>query len=234
VVSRTFETGLRGEFDAPATVGGRFSWDANLFRTDVDDDIYAVATSLSTGYFQNIGGTRRQGADIALNYRNGPLRASLNYSYIAATLQSTFLLPSPLNSAADEDGNILVKAGDTLPGIPANRVKLNADYSVTPKWSVGGDLVYESSQYFRGDESNQMEPLPGFAFLNLHSSYGFTDSVTWWLDIVNVTNSKYATFGVLGDPTGVGTPGVPNDNPDYRFESPGAPISVFSGIRLRI
>jgi len=158
----------------------------------------------------------------------------LSYSHVDATFQSTFLLPSALNSAADADGNILVSAGDRLPGIPADRVKLDADYALLQDWSVGGALVYESAQYFRGDEANRMAPLPGFAFLNLHTSYNVTRSLTWWLDLVNVTDTKYATFGVLGDPTRVGAPGVNDDNPDYRFESPGAPFSVFSGIRLKL
>ncbi len=233
VVSHTYEAGLRGKFDA---ADGRVSWNAGLFRTDVDDDIYAVATSLSSGYFRNIGGTRRQGADLGLKYRTEGLSLSLDYSYVAATFQSTFLLPSPLNSAADGNGNILVRSGDTLPGIPAHRLKLGADYTLLPRWTVGGDLVYESAQYFRGDESNQMKPLAGFAVLNLHTSYAVRDAVTLYLDIVNAADARYATFGVLGDPTGVGAPGIPANGKgvDYRFESPGAPVSAFGGVRIQI
>ena len=232
VVSHTYEAGLRGQFDA---LDGRLIWNANLFRTDVDDDIYAVATSLSSGYFQNIGGTRRQGADLGLKYRGHGFSTSLNYSHVAATFQSSFLLPSLLNSADDGNGDILVKVGDALPSIPTDRVKLDADYRVTPQWIIGGSLVYESSQYFRGDESNQIQPLPAFAILNLHTSYQILDSLTWWLNVTNVTNAKYATFGALGDPTGVGAPGVSGDaGADNRFESPAAPLSIFSGFRLRV
>lgn len=238
VVSHTYEAGLRGHFDDAAYFGGQLSWNASLFRTDVDDDIYAIATSLSSGYFQNIGGTRREGADLALNYRTGRLNASFGYSYVAATFRAIFLLPSPLNSGADDNGNVVVKPGDTLPGIPAHRVKLGADYAVTGSWAVGGTLVYESAQYFRGDESNQMKPLAGFAVLNLHSSYAVTDSVSLFVNVINVTNARYATFGVLGDPAGVGAPGIrPNGSTtavDYRFESPAPPLSAFAGIRLRV
>jgi hypothetical protein len=61
-----------------------------------------------------------------------------------------------------------------------------------------------------------------------------------FLEVLNVTNAKYATFGVLGDPTGIGAPGVPpnaNTNDpgvDNRFESPAPPLSAFAGVRIRI
>jgi hypothetical protein len=43
---------------------------------------------------------------------------------------------------------------------------------------------------------------------------------------------------VLGDPTGIGAPGIPvnavTNGPgvDNRFESPAAPISAFGGVRV--
>ncbi len=237
VVSHTYEAGLRGRFAVDDIFGGVLSWNGSLFRTDADDDIYGVATSLSTGYFQNIGGTRREGGDIGLNYRTTRLNAYLDYSYVAATFQATFLLPSPLNRGADANGDILVMPGDTLPGIPAHRVKLGADYIVTQDWAIGGTVTYQSAQYFRGDESNQMKPLPGFAVLGLHTTYAVTDSISVFANIVNATDARYATFGVLGDPTGVGAPGVPRPGSampvDYRFESPAMPFSLFAGLRFR-
>ena len=57
--------------------------------------------------------------------------------------------------------------------------------------------------------------------------------------MVNATNTQYATFGVLGDPTGIGAPGIPADattngpGVDNRFESPAPPISAFAGVRVR-
>ena len=238
VVSHTWEAGLRGHFSAAEIGPGQFTWNASLFRTDVDDDIYGVATSLSAGYFQNIGGTRRQGAELGLRYADDRLSAFLNYSYVDATFQSSFLLNSSLNPYADMYGDIQVRPGDILPGIPAHRIKAGADFHVTSSWLVGMDLVYESPQYFRGDESNQMGSLPGYAVVNLHSRYELTDHVELFVNVVNALDAKYATFGVLGDPTGIGAPGIPvnatTNGPgvDNRFESPAPPISAFGGVRL--
>lgn len=238
VVSRTWEAGLRGHFAVEEIGPGQFAWNASLFRTDVDDDIYGVATSLSTGYFQNIGGTRREGAELGLQYRDDRLTAFLDYSYVDATFESTFLLNSPQNAYANANGDIGVHPGDTLPGIPAHRIKAGADYRVLPSWSVGADVVYEGSQYFRGDESNQMGPLPSYTVVNLHSKYELTDNIELFVNVVNALNAKYATFGVLGDPTGVGAPGIApgavTNGPgvNNRFESPAAPISAFGGVRI--
>ncbi len=239
VVSHTWEAGLHGHFSASEIGAGQFAWNASLFRTNVDDDIYGVATSLSTGYFQNIGGTRRQGAELGLQYRDDRLTAFLNYSYVAATFESAFLLNSAQNAFADTNGNIQVEPGDVLPGIPAHRIKAGADYRVLPAWSIGVDVVYESSQVFRGDESNQMGPLAGYTAVNLHSKYDVTDRIELFANVVNALNAKYATFGVLGDPTGIGAPGIPpgavTNGPgvNNRFESPAAPISAFGGVRIK-
>ena len=238
VVSHTWEAGLRGNFSAPELAAGQFRWNAGFFRTDVDNDIYGVATSVSTGYFQNIGGTRRQGAEIGLNYRDERFSAFFNYSYVAATFKSPLLLGSPQNPYADTNGNIQVRLGDTLPGIPAHRVKIGGDYRIIPSWLIGADLVYESGQYFYGDESNQLMPLPGYAVVNLHSRYEVTDNIELFVNVANALNASFATYGILGDPTGVGAPGVPpnattnGSGVNNRFESPAPPISAFGGIRV--
>jgi iron complex outermembrane recepter protein len=100
---------------------------------------------------------------------------------------------------------------------------------------VGGTVTYEGAQYFRGDESNQMKPLPGFAVLNLHSTFDVVEGFELFLNLENALNARYSTFGLLGDPTSIGAPGVPAGagsnglGVDSRFESPAPPISVFGG-----
>ena len=238
VVSHTWEAGLRGGFSGTYLGAGQITWNADFFRTEVDDDIYGVATSVSTGYFQNIGGTRRQGTELGLKYSDERLTAFLDYSYVAATFESSLLLNSPQNPFANADGNIQVRPGDTLPGIPTHRIKAGADYRVMPSWIVGADVVYESGQYFYGDESNQLGQLPGYAVVNLHSRYEVTDNVELFVDVVNALNASYETYGILGDPTGIGAPGIPpnavTNGPgvNNRFESPAPPISAFGGIRI--
>jgi len=228
VVSHSYEAGLRGSWND-------LTWNAGLFRTDVDDDIYGVATSISTGYFQNIGGTRRQGAELGLRYRTGGLSVFADYSYIDASFQSGLLINSPSNPFQDPNGNIQVTRGDRLPGIPRHRLKAGADAELSAGWIVGGTVTWVSDTYYRGDEANLMAPLAGYAVVNLHSSYDLTKWMTLTLRIENALNAHYANFGVLGDPTGVGAPGIPADGSsvDPRFQSPGAPLAAFGGVKVR-
>jgi len=155
-----------------------------------------------------------------------------NPSLVDATFQSPLTLASPNNPAADANGNIQVQPGDRLPGIPLNQLKFGADYRITPEWTFGGVVTYFSSQFLRGDESNQNAPIPGYAVLNLHSSYTVTEHLELFVNVNNVTDTRYATFGAYGDPTGVNAPWIPpgavTNGPgvNNRFLGPGAPLSV--------
>jgi iron complex outermembrane receptor protein len=239
VVSRSFEAGLRGRLSLVGDGDGGLVWNAGLFRTELRDDIYGVATSLSTGYFQNIGGTRRQGAEIGVTYRDTGWVAYANYSLVDATFRSGFTLSSPANPFQDTNGDITVRRGDRLPGIPRHRLKAGIDYHPSEAWLVGAGATVVSANYYRGDESNQLAPLPGYAVLTLHAAWSLNPQIELFAHLDNALDARYATFGVLGDPTGIGTPGVPptavtsGAGVDNRFQSPAAPIAVYGGLRLR-
>ena len=240
VVSHTVELGLRGKVAAAPGTNGEVSWNLSMFRTQLHDDIYGISTNLYQGFFQNIGDTRRQGIEAGLGYRSSRLSAYLNYSFIQATFQSAFLVPSSSNPYADAAGNIQVEPGDLFPGIPEHRVKLGADYGIIPAWTVGATLNIVSSSYYAGDQSNQLEPLPGFTVVSLHSTYRPSAHLELFASINNLLDRKYASFGLLSDPTGVGAPGIPpgavTNGPgvDNRFQSPAAPFQAFAGVRFTL
>jgi iron complex outermembrane receptor protein len=236
VVAHTVELGLRGRSTTP---DGRFSWNASVFRTDSDDDIYGAATSASSGFFQNIGSTRRQGFETSLNYQGRQWLGYAQYSYVDATFRSPLLLHSPSNPFQDGNGNIQVIPGDRLPLIPLSRIKFGADYSLRQDWSVGGSLVLATGSFYRGDESNQNPQLPGYHVVSLRTSYRLTQQVELFANVQNLFDERYATFGLFGDPTGVGAPGVPSNagsndpGVDNRFQSPGMPRAYFGGLKIR-
>lgn len=240
VVARTAELGLRGNFLGGAGAGKRGSWNLSLFRTDLHDDIDAIATSVSQGFFQNIGDTRRQGIEAGLKYQAGPWSAYLNYSYVDATFESALTLPSPSNPFHDVNGDIQVQPGDRLPGIPQHRLKAGADFDVQPGWTLGATLLVVSDQTYFGDESNQNAPMSGYHVVGLHCSYRIGRSMQVFATVRNLLNAKYATYGTFGDPTGVGAPGIPagavanGPGVDDRFQSPAAPTSVYVGVRVTL
>ncbi|HEY2783112.1 MAG TPA: TonB-dependent receptor [Steroidobacteraceae bacterium] len=236
VVAHTLELGLRGRSSAG---DARLSWDASVFRTNSEDDIYGISTSISTGFFQNIGSTRRQGFEASMNYQGRRWSGYAQYSYIDATFRSPLLLNSPSNPFQDADGNIQVLPGNRLPLIPMSRIKLGADYAVSPHWSVGGSLLAATSSFYRGDESNQNPQLPGYHVMSLRTSYRLNKQVELFANVQNLFDERYSTLGLFGDPTGVGAPGVPPDagsndpGVDNRFQSPGMPRAYFGGVKIR-
>jgi iron complex outermembrane receptor protein len=235
VIAHTLELGLRGRSSAGDK---HLSWNASIFRTNSVDDIYGVATSVSTGFFQNIGSTRREGFEGSLNYLGRRWSGYAQYSHIDATFRSPLLLNSPSNPFRDQDGNIQVLPGNRLPLIPLSRIKLGADFSVSHYWSVGGSLVLATGSFYRGDESNQNPQLPGYHVVSLRTSYRLNDRVELFANVQNLFDERYSTLGLFSDPTGVGAPGVPlsagSNDPgvDNRFQSPGMPRAYFGGLKI--
>ena len=236
VVSKTAEVGARGTLSGASL--GKFGWDLSIYRTNSENDIYGISTTIASGFFQNVGSTRREGGDLDLTYQMGRMSAYLQYSYLKATFRSAFLEPSPANPFQDANGNVQVNVGDELPLIPKSRVKLGADVKVLPHWSVGGTVSYIGPSFYRGDEANLNPELPGYTVASLRTSYQFSRHLQIFANIQNVFDRRYSTYGIFGDPTGVGAPGVPaggeSGDPDVdpRFQSPAMPRAYFGGVKI--
>ncbi|MGP8034725.1 MAG: TonB-dependent receptor [Steroidobacteraceae bacterium] len=237
VIAHTAELGLRGKTPGGST---ELTWNLSVFRTLLHDDIYGIATSVSQGFFQNIGDTRRQGIEAGLSYRSGRWSAFLNYSLVQAAFESALVVPSPSNPYRDARGDIQVEPGDQLPGIPEHRLKLGFDFQVAPAWTIGATVNVVSSAYYAGDEANLLAPLPGYAVVNLYARVRPLPHVEIFASINNLFDRRYATWGILSDPTGIGAPGIPpaavSNAPgvDNRFLSPAAPCEAFAGVRLTL
>jgi iron complex outermembrane recepter protein len=236
VVSKTVEVGARGSV-ADASLG-KLGWDLSVYRSNSENDIYGISTSIASGFFQNVGSTRREGADLSVTYQTEIVSAYVQYSYLKATFRSPLLEPSPANPFHDANGNIQVNVGDALPLVPKSRAKVGADVMVLPHWSVGGTWSYVGPSFYRGDEANLNPQLPGYSVASLRTSYQFGKHVQVFANIQNLFDRHYSTYGILGDPTGVGAPGVPADgefgDPDVdpRFQSPAMPRAYFGGVKI--
>ncbi|HEY2683130.1 MAG TPA: TonB-dependent receptor [Steroidobacteraceae bacterium] len=236
VVAKTVELGARGTFSDPHL--GKLSWDLSAYRSNSENDIYGISTTIASGYFQNVGSTRREGADLDLTFQTGKASAYAQYSYLKATFRSPFLEPSPANPFQDADGNIRVNAGNVLPLIPETRIKVGADVEVAPHWSLGGTWSYVGPSYYRGDEGNLNPELPGYTVASLRTSYQFGKHWRVFANVQNLFDRHYSSYGILGDPTGVGAPGVPADGEfgdphvDPRFQSPAMPRAFFGGVKI--
>jgi outer membrane receptor protein involved in Fe transport len=230
VIAHTWEAGLRGAASAPYE--GKITYNIGLFRTTLDDDIQFVnSVTLDRAYFANVGQTRRQGVDINLRYKNDRWDAYIAYSYTDATFQTGYIEDAGSNPNPDANGNLDINRGDRLPGVPAHQGKIGVNYKLTEQWTVGAVGLAQSGSYLFGDESNVTPKLPGFATLNLTTSYQITPHIQIFGSVENVTDTKYYTFGTFAPTSQVYLAQAPTaTNP--RSYSPAAPVGGFGGVRF--
>lgn len=184
VTARTFELGARG------TLFGKLTWNAAVYDSRLSNDIQFIATSTTFGYFFNVGDTERRGVELGAQGQFGKLSLSANYGYVQAAYRS------PFTTAAGED----VASGDRIPGIPSSSFKLRAGYAVTDRLRIGAALIGVSDQYAHGNENNA-DPagkVPGYAIVNLDAQYRIGKALTVALDIDNLFDRTYATYGLSG------------------------------------
>ena len=197
VVSSTVEVGARGTWRATA-------WSAAAYRTDLRDDLAFIASNAgaaNTGYFRNVGRTRRQGVELATSTRLAAVTIALRYSMLDARFRSPFSAASPANSEADAGGAIDVRPGNRIPGIPAQSGKLRVDWDAAPGLSLGASAVVVARQYARGDENNadRSGRVPGYGVVHVDAEYRLTPRVTLFAQIDNLFDRRYANFGLLGE-----------------------------------
>jgi len=218
VVATTYELGWRVRAS-----GGRVDASADVYRTDVRDDIFFIASTVTGGYFQNIGATRRRGVELALLWL-GPAgaRAYANYGYTRATFETTATLATTRDTAGET-----VTPGDELPMVPDHRV--NAGLAVPmlrPRGTETGvalmaalDARYVGRQWLRGDEANVTRRLSDYAVADLSLTLTWRDLELRGA-VRNMFDRRVCNFGTFAEnPTAPGTP-------VQRWLTPGLPRHV--------
>lgn len=224
VVTKSVEAGIR------SNPGTDVQWMAGVFHsTNHDDILFQQAGGLpSQGYFDNVGKTRRLGAELGFLANLESVRLAASYTYMKATFETPFISFSPNNP---QGPNRQVEAGDSIPGLPDHNLKLAADWQATSTVSLGSDLQYRSSQYFRGDEANENDQLSGYTVVNARASYRPSDEFELYGRVQNVFDTEYETFGVYGESDEV----LEEVYPDFEgedFVGPGAPRTFKAGVKI--
>jgi outer membrane receptor protein involved in Fe transport len=222
----TYDVGMRGTLNGLLGTDA-LEWNVGAYQTDLKDDIYFISVGNGQGFFDSIGNTRRRGLEAGLSGKKDKWGFGVNYSLTDATFQDSFAMISNDNSSAtlnstQDFGEIQVKPGNRMPGVPLHNLNANISYDVNDKWTVGLTAVAHSESFVRGNENNKHEKgviryvpsalngftalpptnnpgkVPGYATFNFQTSYKFTPEWTATLLINNVFDKEYFTAGRLG------------------------------------
>ena len=196
VVAKTMEAGARGKL---SLLDSNLNWNTAVYNSYNFNDIQFISASATSGYFQNVGKTRRTGFELNLNTKLDKLFLAASYGYVDAIFRSDFDVTSAANSSA-VNSVIHVSKGNTIPGIADQTLKLRTTYDMTPTWNLGSNIVFVSSQYAHGDENNQDSrgKVPGYGIMNLDTNYKINDSWTAFGLINNLLDKDYSTYGMVG------------------------------------
>jgi len=224
VIAKSFELGSRGFL-------GEVGYSLGLFHTLNKDDILFQTTGRSTGLFANVDQTRRAGIESSLQGQWQAFSWLMAYSFIEATFEDSFQALSPNHAFADDEGEISVRSGDRIPGIPQHQFKLSSDYQFTSGLSLGLDILSNGNQVLRGDESNQLDEVSGYTMVSMRARYSVNEKLEVFAKIDNLFDREYESFGLLGEePAELEVP-IIEDLTNPVFLGAGAPRAAFLGLR---
>lgn len=219
VITKTLEVGARSKLTED------LKWNAALYQSRSYNDIQYIQASGSPnlGYFSNVGITQRMGAEFGISGISfEKMNWYMSYGFVSATYQSNMTLADP---TGNNPSGVNVTPGNRLPMIPQNTIKLGSEYEFYKGLFAGGDIQYVGTQFARGDYANQYGELPSYTVVNLNAKYFVTKELELFVMGRNITNQQYYSFGEMGHNFFAG-------NSATKFLSPGAPATVYGGLRF--
>lgn len=152
-------------------IGSRFSvmnrtleFNVAAFQTDLENDILFLSLGRGNrGVFDNFGETRRRGLELGVNGDYSRWNWFFNYTYLIATFESPGAVVNPSNSTAARGFNAInefaVEPGDQIPGNPNHSVRAGIQVDLTRRLTAGFNLLAQSSNFARGNENNDHQPV---------------------------------------------------------------------------
>jgi len=209
--SRQFELGSKWRGDG-------LDVDAALFTIDTDDEIGVATNAGGRSSFQNVGRTRRYGAEAAVAWRiAASWRAQANVTLLHATYRDDFLACAGIPCAAP---TVPVAAGNRIAG--TQRVIGGAELAWRPG-VLPGELALEwRAQGSTPVNDSNSDAAGGFGLFNLRWSAAWpvtgSGTLQTLLRVDNAADRTVAGSVIVNDANG-------------RFFEPGAPRSVLLSLR---
>ena len=152
-----------------------------LFRIDMEDEIQYVGI-YPTGYNQNAGKTRHDGAEFSISYL-WEKRAKFygNFTYHLATF---------------EDG---ANSKKEIPLVPNRMANAGVEIYLPYNLSLRPEIRYVGDAFLSGDNDNNTEKLEAYTLLNFYVHYKPTFgklALTAFFGVDNIADVKYSSFGI--------------------------------------
>jgi len=205
------------ELGAKVAASPDLSAEAAIFHALTHDEIVVDTNIGGRSTYQNSKRTRRQGAELSLDYRFAPQwHAQLAYTYIEANYIDAYLtcVAAPCARPAS-----LVPAWNRLPGVPKN----NAFASV--RWGEDPGLhASVNVQYVGNVPTNDLNTVaaPAYTVVGADTGYGVELQhyrVNGFLRINNLLNRRYVGSVIV-------------DDSNSRYFEPGSGFALLAGVSV--
>ncbi len=194
----------------------RTPWgDANLalFQTHTDNEIATLSNVGGRATYQNVGSTRRRGAEASWNGElRTDVRAQLAATYLDARYRDTFMT---CNATPCPTPNLTVPAGNRIPGVAQTAFYSALAWAPPLGWRAGAEFRALSKVYVNDVNS---DAAAGFGIVNLN--------VGWLAKAGRIDWSAFARVDNVFDRHYAGSVIVNEGNARYFEPAPGRNWSV--------
>ncbi|MFI4932543.1 MAG: TonB-dependent receptor domain-containing protein, partial [Burkholderiales bacterium] len=221
--SSGFNSGLQGQSSRQLEAGSKwrgetFDVDAVLFLINTDNEIGVATNAGGRSSFQNVGSTRRYGAEAAAWWRLSPtLRAQANVTLLNARYLDSFLTCNAVPCTAP---NVPVPAGNRIAG--TQRAIGGAELAWRPGVLPGEFGVEWHAQSSTPVDDLNSDAAAGFGVVGLRwgADWAITDSgkLQTLLRLDNLFDRRYAGSVIVNEA-------------NKRFFEPGAPRNYLLSLR---
>jgi iron complex outermembrane recepter protein len=186
------------EIGAKAFLGPDTLLTAAVFHVKTKDEIAVLRNSSGRSVFQNVGGTKRDGVELALDARlPAGFGAYAAYTYLRAQYADAFLTCTATTCSTPV---VPVAAGNFIPGIPRSMIYGELTWKHAPSgFSSGLELRHVDRVYVNDINS---DAAPAYTVANLR--FGFEQKFGGWQTkefyrVDNMTDRKYAGSVIVNE-----------------------------------
>ena len=202
------------EIGAKREVGSRFRFGVALFRADTDNEIAVATNSGGRSTFRNVGRSRRQGLEAALDVTIAPRwTMSVAATLLDARFRSTFLA---CTSTPCTDPTTPVNAGSRIPGVAERAAHGALQWNGKRGWRAGISADHVG-RIAANDVNNAFASAYTIFSANLGYQFALANGdLHTFLRIDNLTNRRYVGSLIVNDGNG-------------RYFEPGAGRALVAG-----